>query len=234
MIIGCDISHHQGEAIDWNKMAAAGVKFIYIKCSQGDYIKDHDFETNIMGAYSVGIIPGPYHYVTTNNPAKQYDWYIRCMGDYMFGLPPALDVEERGVTEAIVDSIGRKLTSWMEDQEDVAAYKYPTIYTNNGMGNAIFKSKSMARYPLWIAHWPGPSVPLTKPTLPSVWKGGPYFIWQDKVLPSGAEYGVPGALDHDVWGTLYPFPDAPPQKRALSLTGTGKDGAKWTGKMEVA
>ena len=232
MIIGCDISHHQGEAIDWNKMADAGVKFIYIKCSQGINIKDHDFETNIMGAYSVGILPGPYHFVTADNPAKQYEWYIRCMGDYMFGLPPALDVEQRGITEALVDGIGRKLTSWMEDQEDVAAYKYPTIYTNNGMGNAIFKSKSMARYLLWIAHWPR-TVPLTKPTLPSVWKGGPYFIWQDKVLPSGAEYGVPGALDHDVWGTLYPFPDAP-QKRTLSLSGLGKNGEKWTGKMEVA
>ena len=232
MIIGCDISHHQGEAIDWNKMAAAGVKFIYIKCSQGDYFKDKFFGQNMMGAYSVGILPGPYHYVTTDNPAKQYECFRHCMGDYLFALPPALDVEQRGVTEAIVDSIGRKLTEWMEDQEDMIAYKYPAIYTNNGMGNAIFKSKSMARYPLWIAHWPR-TVPLSKPTLPSVWKGGPYFIWQDKVLPSGAEYGVPGALDHDVWGTLYPFPDAP-QKRVLSLSGLGKDGAKWTGKMEVA
>jgi len=76
MIIGCDISHHQGEAIDWNKMAAAGVKFIYIKCSQGIDIKDHDFEANMKGARSVGILPGPYHFVTADSPYKQYEWYL--------------------------------------------------------------------------------------------------------------------------------------------------------------
>jgi len=103
-------------------------------------------------------------------------------------------------TEAIVDVIGSRLKNFQNIGE------YPIIYTNPSSGNAIFKTKSMKKYPLDIAHWG-----VQKPTMPTVWKGEPYYMWQDNVV-DGAPYGVVyGKVDHNFWGTKVAFPGDVPE-----------------------
>lgn len=238
--LGLDISRHQGDKIDWQAMKAAGVLFVYIKATQGIAHKDPRFTANMAGAKSVGLLRGPYHFVENTDASKQFSLFTKVIESYDFELPPAMDCERYagGIpTEAVVDSIGRMLSVWMKTIPAMAGYPYPAIYTNPASGNAIFKTAKMNRYPLWIAHWHGPTVPLTKPTLPKVWTGKPWYVWQDEVV-SGAQYGIPDAdVDHDLWGPLMPFPGEPlpppPAVRMIALTGKGKDGEDWTGKMEV-
>lgn len=99
-------------------------------------------------------------------------------------------------TEAVVDVLGMRLAGFQ-------GFSQPIIYTNPSSGNKIFKSKSMKKYPIMIAHWG-----VSKPTLPTVWKDEEYYSWQDGVY-NGDPYGVLDKVDHQFWGNKVPFPGEP-------------------------
>lgn len=104
-------------------------------------------------------------------------------------------------SEAVVDSIGRKLITWMESRSDFKGFTAPAIYTNYASGKKIFKSKVIGtRYGLWVAHWR-----VSKPLLPPVWEGQDYMLWQYDVV-SGAPFGLTSQLDVNRWGSKVPFP----------------------------
>jgi len=95
-------------------------------------------------------------------------------------------------TEAIIDVMGRKLMGFQ-------GFPMPVIYTNPASGNAIFKSPSMRKYLLHIAHWG-----VKKPTLPKVWTGEDWYMWQDGVIEFD---GVQDKVDHNIWGKKVKFPE---------------------------
>ena len=207
-IIGLDISHYQGTNINWTKMLSAGVKFIYLKCSEGTFYRDDTFVNNHKKAKEVGIKVGAYHFVRGGDAEGQFQWFKKSMGNLVFDLPPALDVEVYGITEALVHSIGTSLKQLIETKPQQFLYRetmYPAIYTNISLGNSIFKSAKMSNYPLWIA-----TRKLTAPVLPKTWKSVGHFVWQDAVT-SGVPYGIKGNVDHNYWGVSHPFPDEEPQ-----------------------
>src|SRR6476660_2447595 len=61
--IGIDVSHHQGE-IDWPRVASDGVRFAYIKASEGGTVPDHRFRENWVEAKKAGLRRGAYHFFT--------------------------------------------------------------------------------------------------------------------------------------------------------------------------
>lgn len=61
MYKGIDVSQWQG-AIDWNKVAAAGIDFAIIRSLRGSLKVDPYFETNFKGARKNGIAIGIYKY----------------------------------------------------------------------------------------------------------------------------------------------------------------------------
>lgn len=208
MIEGADLSHWQSklDEADAAKFVAAGGRFAYVKFSQGVSYRDDCGVNNTAVLRAAGVKVGPYHWVSPENALSQYNWYVKCMGDVVFDLPPALDVEQAGVTQAIVDSMGMKLTTWMQDRPELASFKYPAIYTNYSTGNRVFTAQVMSRYLLWIANWG-----VSSPNIPKIWQGKPYYVWQDRVMRGAQEWGIDGDLDHDIWGKLLPFPgDEPP------------------------
>lgn len=62
MILGVDVASLQG-AIDWGKMAAAGVRFAYLRCTIGNEKgRDTTFARNVRDAKEAGILVGAYHF----------------------------------------------------------------------------------------------------------------------------------------------------------------------------
>lgn len=171
-----------------------------------------------------------------------YQWHVLGTGGIRIAISP--EGYKAGVwqeytlsypTEATIDAIGRWLTVWMAAQPALAKYVYPVIYTNVASGNRIFKTASMKRYPLWVANWNTPGKPpLTQPAIPTVWAGKPWYIWQDGIV-DGKPYGIDGQVDHDIWGSLFPFPgDEPPPPPPVEDTAmTLKlDGQNYAGKLQ--
>lgn len=91
-IEGADWSHWQS-TVDCAKAYTMGLRFVGIKVSQGTNYKDDRAEVNNACARANGFLTFPYHFVTTDNPITQYNWFLQCIGNMTFDCAPALDVE---------------------------------------------------------------------------------------------------------------------------------------------
>ena len=110
---GIDISHHQG-AINWAKVSDSGVKFAFIKASEGEDHRDSRFDENWSAAGAAGIARGAYHFFTfCTDGIPQADNYLGAVQNAGRGLPPAVDVEFSGNWESwsTVDRIRTELSS---------------------------------------------------------------------------------------------------------------------------
>jgi GH25 family lysozyme M1 (1,4-beta-N-acetylmuramidase) len=205
-IFGFDLSHHQSIDIDWDKLCSTGVGFIYHKLAEGPDILDDCAKINLKAAKEHGLGIGGYFFGTPDSPTKQFENFKRAAGDIDFDLMPAIDCEKNGVTgsiitEAITDAIGMQMAKWMADRPKLAASIWPSIYTNLGYGDLIFKDVRMARYHLWVAQWG-----VKTPGKPKVWRNEKIYLWQNEVS-DGVAHGLRrGAIDHDVWMDKFPFP----------------------------
>jgi lysozyme len=93
---GVDVSHHNG-VIDWRAAASDGVKFAYIKATEGEDFQDDHFAANCRDATSAGIACGAYHYFRLGTPGlAQARNFIRTVPRDALPLPPAVDLETWG------------------------------------------------------------------------------------------------------------------------------------------
>ncbi|MBN2497965.1 MAG: hypothetical protein JXR96_25450 [Deltaproteobacteria bacterium] len=165
-VLGIDVSHHQG-TIDWDRVAADGVKFAFIRVSDSLAREDEQFDRNWPQARSHGIIRGAYQYFRPTYDARdQADLLLDKMGSLQDGdLPPVIDVEVGG------DGLVSKVRTWLDRVESATGVK-PLIYTGpafwRGNGSA---SSDFRAYPLWIANWD-----TNCPDVPEPWTG--WRFWQ--------------------------------------------------------
>ncbi|GAF06834.1 glycosyl hydrolase [Paenibacillus pini JCM 16418] len=96
---GIDVSHWQG-TIDWKKVAAAGISFVFIKATQNSI--DNNFLDYVKGAKAAGLLVGAYHYVDDSvinadlarAAAQTFYKAIQAAGGVgTFDLPPVMDYE---------------------------------------------------------------------------------------------------------------------------------------------
>ncbi len=78
---GIDVSKFQGE-IDWNAVASSGVKFAWIKATEGGDRADERFQANWTGAKTAGVPHGAYHFVYWCRPPMEEMAFLRaeCAG----------------------------------------------------------------------------------------------------------------------------------------------------------
>src|SRR5207248_10239672 len=58
---GVDVSNWQGN-INWNKVAADGKRFAFMKASEGRTYTDPTYAQNRQGALAAGVVIGAYHF----------------------------------------------------------------------------------------------------------------------------------------------------------------------------
>lgn len=75
---GIDVSHHNGY-IHWGKVKHAGIKFVYIKATEGNSFRDPRFTHNYNGSRRHGILRGAYHFAqpTQSGGRKQARFFVR-------------------------------------------------------------------------------------------------------------------------------------------------------------
>lgn len=93
---GVDVAKWQGD-IDWPRLRSAGVRFAFIKATEGGDHVDSRFLENWRGAHAAGIPTGAYHfYFHCRGGAEQARWFIRHVPKQRGSLPPVLDMEWNG------------------------------------------------------------------------------------------------------------------------------------------
>ena len=193
--LGIDVSKWQ-ESVDWNRVRAAEVKFVYVKAVDGTW-EDKGFKGHWAGSKAVGLLRGVYHYYRDDQDpkaqARKLLEVLRSTGD-LGELPPALDIEEvnnRTLTAS-------KIKLCLEELEKLFG-RIPLVYTRATIWNPrIGKVTWASRYPLWVAHytvagWTDNHIQrtlATQPSLPSPWNT--WAIWQITDKAPASDYGISG------------------------------------------
>ena len=96
---GVDLSHWQGDDVNYKQLKNAGCSFVYLKATQGSSYKHTDwYLRNAERAHAAGLALGAYHFA---NPGKnaatdEADYFLRTLRrGPSLDLPPVLDMEDR-------------------------------------------------------------------------------------------------------------------------------------------
>jgi lysozyme len=153
-IHGIDVSKYQGD-IDWAQVKASGVKFAYIKATEGGDHTDAKFQQNWNGARAVGLPRGAYHFVYWCRPwHEELRHFIQTVPREPDALPPVLDVEatpeskkcKRRLERGPVVAQMREMLRAMERHYG----KKPVIYSTVDFYEAILSPNGLEDYPIWI------------------------------------------------------------------------------------
>ncbi len=192
-IHGIDVSKYQGD-VDWNRVADSGVKFAWIKATEGGDHVDAKFQANWAQAKAVGIPRGAYHFVYwCRSPIEEVRWFEQNVPPDADALPPVLDVE--------LDSESKTCHKRLEQQQTIADMKLmlnemeryfgkkPIIYTSVDFYQSILSDGAFADYAMWVRS--------TK-YHPSVKYGSrSWLIWQYQA--DGHIPGIRGEVDRNVF-----------------------------------
>jgi lysozyme len=187
-IIGPDVSFYQDspttpQNIDFQKMKAAGAKFVILRAGQNTWA-DSDFKENYAAAKAAGLPRGVYwFYDSRSSPMSQA---ILCVSQIDGDMP------EIGVWADLEENYGGQYKGWMNWRAFMKAldvkfplvgvYTAPSYWMTNRPTDTIaldyFKSK-----PLWIANYN-----VLSPIVPSPWSF--WLFWQYTATANGPQYGA--------------------------------------------
>ncbi len=92
-IQGIDVARYQG-AIDFETVYRSGVRFVYMKGTEGKDYVDPAFRDNWRRARASGMAHGVYHFMAwCSTAAEQARWFIKNVPNDPTALPPVLDLE---------------------------------------------------------------------------------------------------------------------------------------------
>ncbi|MEU1125810.1 lysozyme [Streptomyces sp. NPDC005899] len=199
---GVDVSSHQGN-VAWPTLWNSGVKWAYVKATEGTYYKNTYFTQQYTGSYNVGMVRGTYHFATpdTTSGAAQANYFVDNGGGWSRDgrtLPGVLDIEWNPYGAACYGKTQAGMVAWIRDF--VNTYKARTgrdavIYTATSWWKDCTGNNSGfgATNPLWVARYN-----TTVGELPAGWSY--YTMWQ--YTSSGPTVGdhnhFNGALDRVV------------------------------------
>ena len=131
---GIDISRYQG-SIDWRRVREAGIRFAYMKSSEGGDHVDPRFYENWNAAARAGIARGVYHFMYwCRTASEQAIWFSHAVPQDPTQLPPVLDLEWNNQSSTCSRRVSRedalaKIAKMLEAMEFHTG-KRPIIYTD--------------------------------------------------------------------------------------------------------
>ncbi|GGX56060.1 hydrolase [Streptomyces minutiscleroticus] len=177
---GVDVSSHQGN-VPWSTLWKSGVKWAYVKATEGTSYKNPYYKQQYGGAYKAGMVRGAYHFATPDKSsgAAQANYFVDNGGGWSADgrtLPGVLDIEWNPYGATCFGKSKSAMVSWIRDflnrykartGRDAVVYTATNWWTTCTGNYAGFGSAN----PLWIARYastPGP--------LPAGWSA--HTMWQ--------------------------------------------------------
>lgn len=152
-VLGVDVSHYQG-SVNWATAKSRGVRFAWIKASEGSGVRDTRFVQNARNARAAGVLWGPYvFYRFSVSPERHMDALLAQMAAVGSdpSLPIAIDLEDdqaarpdgaaaRRFSELVAARWGRAIVY-------TARWWWARFTTPQAWAGAL---------PLWVADYSGP------------------------------------------------------------------------------
>lgn len=149
-IRGVDVSDYQGN-IDWDSLSNQGIKFAFIKATEGSYFVDRSFNINYENARKTNLKVGAYHFFSYDSQGnRQADNFIRNVPKTDDMLAPAIDIEFYGDKQRNIPNVEetqkqlgimlKRLENYYEKKPIIyVTYKSYNLYiANNFNDNAIW------------------------------------------------------------------------------------------------
>ena len=154
-ISGIDVSSHNGR-INFRRVAADGVDFVYIKASEGVDFRDSRFSANCDSAGKAGLKVGAYHFFRMNGDGRlQSANFLASISGKNLDMPLVIDVEDWGNESAeSIETVKRNLADMIACLE--AAGRRVVIYTNKDGFDSYIK-EGFSHYDLWLCTFRHPS-----------------------------------------------------------------------------
>ena len=161
--MGIDVSKYQGK-IDWEKVAADGVEFVFLRLGlrgyeSGKLVEDETFQTNIQGALAHGIKVGVYFFsqaVTEAEAVEEANFVLERIAPYQIDCPVVFDVEKVGSSTARMNQLTPQertnVTIAFLDTIEAAGYK-SMFYHNMETALLLLELERLENYDKWFAYY---------------------------------------------------------------------------------
>ena len=152
-IQGIDVSRYQG-AIDWEQVHRSGVRFAYIKATEGADRPDSNFLENWRRAAAAGLPRGAYHFMYWCRAAEeQAALFAQTVPHDRSQMPPVLDLEWNNTSttcpeEARPERALAKIERMLGAMERHTGKK-PIIYTDIAFHREVLEGK-LTDYEFWL------------------------------------------------------------------------------------
>ncbi len=152
-VLGIDVSHHNGK-IDWEAVKVQGVRFAYVKSTEGVSHTNQNYESNYQKAKKNNITAGMYHFfIFKKDGAQQAKFFIENSEFQCGDLPPMVDVEYSTNNIRSTDKKVIKQTLTQLRRFDSVVYRTwrvrPVIYTNKECYEDLIRGNFPQNH-LWI------------------------------------------------------------------------------------
>ena len=194
-IKGIDVSTYQGD-IDWEKVAASGVKFVFIRLGYRGYesgllVKDDRFEDNIRGALQNGIAVGVYFVtqaISVEEAVEEAQFVMENIRPYNVTWPIVLDIEDAASATARTAELSQQARTdhAIAFCETVKESGYtPMLYCNIRWFIEKLDITRITDYDKWFAQY------FRKPFFPYAFQ-----MWQ--YSSTGRIDGIEGNVDYNI------------------------------------
>ncbi len=199
-IRGVDVSMWQGASINWHAVAASGIRFAFVKASEGPAFVDPDYARNVTAARANRIVVGAYDYAQPSggsdaavrkDAATEASHFVTVARPQAIDLRPVIDIETTGGLGP--GPLRLWLSTWVATVH-ARIHATPLVYTSpyfwqTRLGDTTALSGSAM---LWVAHWTSAATPW----VPAAnWGSHGWDVWQwsdCRRIP-----GIPGCVDGD-------------------------------------
>ncbi|WP_052207055.1 GH25 family lysozyme, partial [Sinomonas humi] len=216
-VSGVDVSAYQAayangqwsDTTDWGGQWNQGVRFAYVKATEGNYYTNQAFSQQYSNAQSVGMIRGAYHFAIPNwsSGANQAQYFVQNGGGWSadgITMPPVLDIEYNPYAGQTINGVymgdtcysmaGSAMVNWIADFSNTMLSltgRRPMIYTTaDWWSSCTGNYGGFGNNPLWVAAYNQ-----SGPPMPAGWPA--FSVWQ--YSSSGPFVG-----DSNVWNGDYP------------------------------
>lgn len=184
---GIDVSYHQ-DKIAWARVRKAGIRFAFIRVSDGITVADPRFDENWAGAKQARVMRGAYQFFRpAESPLAQADLLIAAIRRDPGELPPVIDVEATGGKTPA--QLAAAVALWVE-RVRVRLGVEPIVYASPAFWRDAVGGADLSRQPLWVAHYTSGC-----PRWPAPWTR--WTFWQHS--KTGRVPGIKGDVDLDVF-----------------------------------
>lgn len=193
-VFGIDVSKWNKE-IDWEMVAAAGVKYAIIRCgyrgsSSGSLVEDPYFRQNLVGAMNAGIEVGVYFFtqaIDEVEAVEEASMVLSLLEGYRISYPIFIDTEGAG---------GNGRADFLQkDQRTKVCKAFCETIENAGHISGIYASRNwfhnnlntgeLEQYTIWLAEYSN-----------QVKYSGKYDFWQ--YTSKGRLEGIDGNVDFNI------------------------------------